>query len=200
MSFKTLPMALMLGAAMTCLSLTGCESPAGKVSVLAGDTSQLTVGSTYAWAPVLEPGAGDPRVSNTIMDERIRNGINSALAAKGYKLTDASSAQFLVSYHIGLKEGTDYRVDSMGYGGGACGIRGCIGGYGWGAYGAPTDVTAINYTEGTLMLDLVNTSSGKLTWRGISRKRVDDKDADQAKINAMMLDLTKDLPGNVTTQ
>jgi hypothetical protein len=78
----------------------------------------------------------------------------------------------------------------------ACGVRGCIGGYGWGMYGAPmdVDVRAINYTEGALMLDLIDASSGKLAWRATSQKRVDNKDAGQDAMNAVVADMTKTLP------
>ena len=109
------------------------------------------------------------------------------------------SAEKNLIVHV-FKEGTDYTATTMGPtipGRVACGRRGCIGGYGWGAYGAPidTDIQAVDYTEGTLMLDLVDAGSGKLAWRGTSQKRVDTKDADQAQLNAILLDLTKDMPG-----
>ena len=192
--------ALMTSATAACLLLAGCETPAGKVTTLSGDTSQLAVGTTYAWAPVADPGGGDPRVDNSIIGERLKSAVDNALATKGYRQVDPANAKVLVAYHIGLKQGTDYTATTMGgpVGGGvACGRRGCVGGYGWGAYGAPidTDITAVSYTEGTLMLDLVDASSGKLAWRGTSQKRVDAKDADQAQLNAVLLDLTKDMPG-----
>lgn len=195
MSSRFLAQAVLAAAIAACLPLAGCESPGGKVSVLTGSTP-LT-GSTYAWAPI-QAGGGDPRVDNDIMRERIRTAIDTNLAAKGYRQVDAAQAKLLVSYHVGLRTGTDYSATSMGgpVGGGACGIRGCIGGYGWGMYGAPmdVDVRAINYTEGAVMLDLVDTASGKLAWRAISQKRVDEKDATQDGLNAIVADMVKTLP------
>ncbi len=181
------------------LGLNACESPAGKVSVLTGDTSRLAAGTTYAWAQISDPGGGDPRIDNDIMSERLRMAVDNALATKGYRQVDPARAQVLVAYHIGLREGTDYQATAMGGPGPAvaCGRRGCVGGYGWGAYGAPVDVDvqSIHYTDGTLMLDIVDAASGKLAWRGVSQKRVDAKDADQAQLNAVLIDLTKSLPG-----
>lgn len=182
------------------LMLAGCESPGGKVSVLSGDTSALAAGSTYAWAPVTDPGGSDPRVENDIIRDRIKSAVDTALAGKGYRQVSASQAKLLVAYHIGLQNKTDYSATSMGgpVGGGvACGRRGCVGGYGWGMYGAPVDVDvhAINYVEGALMLDLVDAGTGKLAWRATSQKRVDAKDADQAALNAQLADMTKTLPG-----
>jgi predicted Rdx family selenoprotein len=188
-----------LMAAAAVLSLAACESPGGKVSVLTGGSVAVQPGATYAWAPSGQAGSGDPRVDNDIVRERIQTAVDTNLAAKGYRQADAGSAQLLVQYHIGLQNKTDTQVNTMGGGMGpgmACGRRGCIGGYGWGMYGAPMDidVSHIDYTEGTLMLDLVDRASGKLAWRATSQKRLDQKDADQAGVNAIVGDMVKSLP------
>jgi hypothetical protein len=186
-------------AAVASLALAACESPGGKVTVLTGDTVRVQPGSTYAWAPGARPGQGDPRVDNDIIQGRIKNAVDGALAAKGYRLADPSTATLLVQYHIGLQNKTDTQVDTFGGPGPgpvACGIRGCIGGFGWGMYGAPMDVDVrhINYVEGTVMLDLIDRASGKLAWRATSQKRLDQKDADQAGVNAIVTDMVKSLP------
>ncbi|WP_165187112.1 DUF4136 domain-containing protein [Caulobacter soli] len=191
-----MPQALMAAAIAACLPLVGCESPGGKVSVLSGQAP--LAGSTYAWAPDGQPGSGDPRVDNDIIRERIKTAIDTNLAAKGYSQVAPGQAKLLVAYHIGLQNKTDYSATSMGAPGGgvACGRRGCIGGYGWGMYGAPmdVDVRSINYTEGAVMLDLVDAASGKLAWRATSQKRVDEKDATQDGLNAIVADMVKTLP------
>jgi hypothetical protein len=178
------------GAAMSAaLTLGACESPAGKVSVLQSATASITPGATYAWAPLTqrEMSYGDPRIDNDIIRQRIRTAINTNLGAKGYQLVDApASAQLLVSYYVGLRNATDYRVDSYGYYGY---------GYGWGMYGPPTDVRVINYTEGTLVLDLKDRTSGQLAWRVTSQKRIDQGDGAQEKLDAMIADMVKSLPG-----
>ncbi len=196
MPFKIMHQALLAAAAAACLATAACESPGGKVSVLSGQTP--LAGSTYAWATDGQPGTGDPRVDNDIIRERIRTAIDTNLAAKGYRRVSPGEAKVLVAYHIGLQNKTDYSATSMGAPGGgmACGRRGCVGGYGWGMYGAPmdVDVRSINYTEGALMLDLVDAASGKLAWRATSQKRVDEKDGTQDGLNAMVADMIKTLP------
>lgn len=188
--------ALLASAIALSLTLAGCESPGGKVSVLSGQAP--LAGSTYAWAPDAQPGSGDPRVDNDIVRERIKTAVDTNLAAKGYRQVDSGQAKLLVAYHIGLQNKTDYSATSMGAPGGgvACGRRGCVGGYGWGMYGAPmdVDVRSINYVEGALMLDLIDTASGKLAWRATSQKRVDEKDATQDGLNAVVADMIKTLP------
>ena len=189
---------LALGLTVASLALAACESPGGKVSVLQGDAARVAPGSTYAWAPGGQPGSGDPRIDNDIIQGRIKNAVDGALAAKGYRLADPSSATLLVKYHVGLQNRTDTQVDTFGGPSPAvaCGLRGCIGGYGWGMYGAPMDIDVrnVDYVEGTMMLDLVDRASGKLAWRATSQKRVDAQDADQAHLDAMVADMVKSLP------
>lgn len=188
-----------LAALSAAFALAACESPGGRVSVLQGDTVSVRAGSTFAWKPGGSPGQGDPRIDNDIIRGRIENAVNSALIAKGYRQADPSTADLLVSYHIGLQNRTDTQVTTMGGmrpGGVACGVRGCIGGYGWGMYGAPMDVDVrnINYVEGTMMLNLTDRQSGQLAWRATSQRRLDHSDADQASVNAIVTDMVRSLP------
>lgn len=188
-----------LGAALVLAmsGLAGCESAGGNVSVLQSSSVALAPGSTYAWAPVNDAvrTSADPRIANDIAQERLRTAVESALAAKGFrKVSDPGAAQLLATYHVGLENRAETRVDS--YGGApvrACGFRGCVSG--WGMYGPPQiDVRDINYVQGTLILDLVDRASGKLAWRATSDKRVDKDDATQAGLNAILVDMTKSLP------
>lgn len=195
--FKTT--ALTVSAVAACLALTACESPGGRVSVLQSDTIRVTPGSTYAWAPDAQPGSGDPRIDNDIVQGRIKTAVDTALQGRGFtQAADPSSATLLVQFHIGLQNRSETQVSSFGAPNrvGPCGLRGCIGGFGWGMYGAPmdVDVRTINYTEGTLMLDLIDRASGKLAWRATSQRRMDQGDSDQAKANAIVADMVRSLP------
>ena len=192
--------AIAASLALTGITLAACESPGGKVSVLQSDAVGVAAGSTYAWSPSAQPGSGDPRVDNDIIQARIKAGVDAALQSKGYRPADPSTATLLVQYHIGLQNKQDTSVDTFGGGMGpagvACGIRGCIGGFGWGMYGPPMDIDVrhTDYVEGTVMLDLIDRASGKLAWRATSTKRLDQKDADQAGVNAIFADMVKTLP------
>ncbi len=191
-----------LGAALSAfLVLSACET-APPVNVLQSSNASIAPGATYAWAPLTEQELqrGDPRIDNDIIRGRIRSAIDASLQAKGFQLVhDPAAAQLLVTYHIGLQQGTDYRVDTYGVPAGpvACGWRGCIGGYGWGMYGPPmdADVRAINYTNASLILDLKDRTTGQLAWRATSTKRVTEGDGAQEKINALVTNMTKSLPG-----
>jgi hypothetical protein len=188
------------GAAVSAiLTLGACETPA-KVTVLQAADATIVPGATYAWAPlaVQQAPVGDPRIDNDIIRSRIRSAVDTNLGAKGYRLvSDPAAAQLLVSYYVGLQYGTDYRVDSYGPSTVGCGWQGCIGGYGWGMYGAPSnvDVRAINYVDGSLILDLKDRTSGQLAWRATSQKRINEGDGAQDKLNALVAGMVTSLPG-----
>lgn len=185
-----------VAAALSVLALAGCETPAGKVDVLQSSSTSVVPGSTYAWAPVTSATqrSTDPRVANDIINQRIQSAVDGALAAKGYRrVSSPSQATLLVSYYVGLEARSDIQSNNMGPPPMACGFRGCVAG--WGFYGAPMmDVETINYTQGTMILDLVDRASGQLAWRATSNRRVDSADADQAALNAVAADMIKTLP------
>lgn len=182
----------------TLLALTACGTPGGDVSVLQSDSVSVAPGSTYAWQPITSATqrSADPRVANDIIQGRLETAVDTALAAKGFrKVSSPTQATLLVAYYVGLQNRTDTRVDTVGGAPAmACGFRGCVGG--WGMYGPPmTEVQNINYTEGTIILDLVDRASGKLAWRSTSQRRIDDGDGAQPILNAILADMTKSLPG-----
>lgn len=176
--------------------ISSCADGAGRVGAVEGDDVAASR-APVAWAPLAqhELQNGDPRIDNDILRRRIRIGVENALTASGHHFVqDPGKAKYLVSYHIGLRDRRDLRVDTRGPPGGvACGWRGCVSGFGWGMYGAPRDIGAIHYAEGTLMLDLTERSSGHLAWRATSQRRFDQGDTSQQRIDATFVDMTRSL-------
>ena len=117
--------------------------------------------------------------------DRIVNALNSGLAARGYSEVDAN-ADFSVAYHIGSENRIE--VANWGY---AYGQRG---GY-WG--GSRTAVDVYQYREGTLIVDIVDTKTNKLIWRGIARKVLDVNPTPQHRtktINAAVEKILENFP------
>jgi len=185
-----------LGAIALAFALASCAGPAGNVNVLRSGNA-IVPGSAVAWAPLADDQLqnGDPRIDNDIIRQRMRTAVEAALTARGFTFVqDADAARYLVSYHMGLQERQDIRVDSMGPRGNVCGVRGCVGGFGWGMYGAPTNVRTVNYVEGTVILDLTDRSSDQLAWRATSQRRVNANAGSQANLNAALADMVRSLP------
>lgn len=170
------------------LALGAGASPAeagGKVAVMASNAWAVAPGAAWAWAPTTT--SADPRVANNIMDERLRAAVEASLAAKGMRqVSSPAAAEVLVSYHVRLENRAEPRV-SQAYGT-VCGFRGCV--HGWG----PASVDIQRYTEGVLVIDIVDARDGRLLWRAASEKRVTQKDATQARLDKVVADMTKSLP------
>jgi hypothetical protein len=111
---------------------------------------------TYAWIPItINQGATTARAalrSNTLLDKRIRTNVEAQLAAKGFTKVE-ENPDVLVVYHTGVQNKVD--VTDWGY---------TYSGSYWGWAGRDIDV--YSYTEGTLIIDMVEAADKQLVWRG----------------------------------
>jgi len=174
------------------LGVTGCSSL--KVVVDRDSTIPIPPGSTWAWGPEppeRRPDELDPRVNNSIIHGRVKRSVEAVLAQKGFRqVDDAQTADFLVYYRIGVRDARQVITQ-------ATPVAPMWGGWGWGFYGPPPIVTSreVTYTEGSLMIDLVQRSTGKLAFRAIALDqdvtRADSSDEQMAQTVARTLrDLT----------
>ena len=102
------------------------------------------------------------RVSD-ITAARINAAIRASMAARGIKETDKESAKVWVNYLVVTQDKTRVRTYNTrhGYNCYRC----------WGAHRG-TEVDVRNYTEGSLILDLINPETKKTIWRGMRSKVV----------------------------
>jgi hypothetical protein len=185
---------------LTAVTLASCgPTDYSSVTVLAEPTP--VNGRTFAWQQVATaPGPqSNPEIDNPIFKQRVETAVNAAMAAKGYQLVNAgSSPDLLLAYRVGTQQKSQLDVQQYpGYVGGPmmCGRFGCGGGWGWGYYGAPqTSVTQVNYTEGGLMLDIMDGKTGTLEWRALYKDRVTAATAEQASLNAIAVKTLASLP------
>jgi hypothetical protein len=140
--------------------------------------------STYAWTDQgVEGGVSE------IMLRRMYVAVDDDLATKGFSKADLNTADVLLAYHTGTQDQQQY--DTYGYGSG-----GWWGGY-WG--GGMTTTTVRTYTEGTLILDVVDREKNELVWRGSASKTIDQMDSPEqrvATIQKAVGDMLKDFPPN----
>jgi Domain of unknown function (DUF4136) len=110
---------------------------------------------TYSWTSV--------KTANSIWDDRVKDAVNSALAAKG--LTEVPSGGDIAVTAVGSTQNQQTLqtfYDGMG------------GGWRWRGFGDST-TTVENYKVGTLVVDLFDASSQKLAWRGSASDTLSDK-------------------------
>jgi hypothetical protein len=141
----------MLGVAL----LAGCSSYDIKYDY--DVDSNFSAFKTYNWIPrEISNASGSARQavqSNTLLDERIKRAVDTQMTAKGFTLATENPDVMLV-YHVGAQDKVD--VTDWGYT--------YAGSYWGGGLGRSVDV--YQYTEGTLIVDMVNASTKQLAWRG----------------------------------
>lgn len=119
--------------------------------------SNFAAFQTYQWIPrMISDASGNAKTaiqSNTLLDKRIRSAVDTQMAAKGFTLA-AENPDVLVVYHTGLANKVD--VTDWGYT--------YHGSYWGGSMGRSVDV--YQYTEGTLIVDIVDARDKELVWRG----------------------------------
>jgi hypothetical protein len=162
--------------ALTALVLSGLSACTSYDYYTAAiNKTNLSSYHTFAWMP--GENARDSRMSNDLADAKIKDAATNALVAKGLQL-NRRNPDLVVTYTrtVGTGSRTTY-YDSPYYGG----VYGWgLGwGLGWGyrpyyyAYGGPfpyygglTYAEKEHYKEGTIIIDLVDTRTRRIVWRG----------------------------------
>jgi len=155
---------------------------------------------TFAWMP---QGSSNKKMGGEVADAKIKDAATGALIGKGLRLSQRNP-DLVVNYTtiVGTGSRTNYYSPyydgfypgfGFGWGGGYGWGRGW--GWGWGyrpyyyAYGAPfgyygglTYAEKEHYKEGTLIIDLIDTRTRRIVWRGFGvgevhnnpQKNIDD--------------------------
>lgn len=143
---------------------------------------------TYKWIDrTITDASGSARhaiESNSLLDKRIKSAVDTQMAAKGFALADSNPDIYAV-YHVGLKDKID--VTDWGY---------TYAGSYWGG-GLGRNVDVYQYTEGTLIVDLVEAANKELAWRGSATGVVEpgrSPEQVQARINDVVARIFKNYP------
>ncbi len=121
---------------------------------------------TYDWfpEPAIIPGNARTAMARSgLLAKRIKDAVDSELSAKGL-MKDSRNPSFLILKHIGLDD--KINVTDYGY------SYGAYGRYYGGAWGG-RNIDVYEYTEGTLILDFIDTKTKQLIWRGCAIGTVD---------------------------
>src|SRR5712675_845215 len=110
---------------------------------------------TYSWEKV--------QTQDQLLVDRIKAAVNGALAAKGWTQVQSGADVSAVAIETTQNQQTlNTFYDGFG------------GGWRWGGFGDAT-TTVDNYKVGTLVLDMFDTQTKKLIWRGSSSDTLSDK-------------------------
>jgi hypothetical protein len=106
---------------------------------------------TYDWGPPDNLPVGDPRLDNNpFFSDYLQGAIEKKMAVKGFQRAVGGTPDLLVHYHASVNQKLDvFEVDSRyGYCYGNC------------------QPQVVDYELGTLVIDIVDTKTNKVVWRG----------------------------------
>jgi hypothetical protein len=153
------------------LLLSGCSSQ--PLFIVDKDpTFDFRALETYAWYDdVHKTQLADYRQYNS-SDKRVRTYVDRELGQKGFREIGGENADFIVNYHVSQKE--NMKIDSFaGYP-----SPGMHGGVGVGSYGSSVNLgyssgpAVKTYSEGTVVIDVIDSSSGQVVWRSLAEGRL----------------------------
>jgi uncharacterized protein DUF4136 len=118
-------------------------------------------------APATADPANDPMLVNSVTSRALRTDVYKAVESRGY--TASENPDFLVAYYASAKKKLDVTDWDYGY----PFYPGWWGSYGPG-WGAEWDPTVTQYTQGTVVIDVLNPQTKELLWRGQGVAEVSD--------------------------
>jgi hypothetical protein len=158
-------------AAVTLLGLgvTACATLSVSSHVERGvDFSQFR---TWDWGQADALPTGDPRLDNNqVFNDQLQGAIEKALAGKGFaRAAEGASADLRVHYHANINQRFMVNEPDVNCVAGNC------------------QPSVIEYEQGTLVLDVVNTRTDKVVWRGWAQGSIqgiiDNQDLLEKKVN-----------------
>ena len=131
---------------------------------------------TYSWR------AGT-KLPNPLSEQRLIAAVDAQLKAKGLTPVD-SGGDITVTYHAAADKQTDVQTFQTG------GYYGC-----WGGCMGTSSSTITHITVGTIIVDIVDTKSNKMVWRGTGTDTVSgDAKENAEKINIAVEEMFKNYP------
>jgi hypothetical protein len=124
----------------------------------------------------------DPMLANSITNRAMRADLEQAFVGRGYRMAGAD-ADFQVAHYASTREKLDVRLWDYGY-------RGR-----WGGWREPPGYQATPFTEGTVIVDVVDARTKELLWRGRGVTRVsDDPDAYIGELRTVIGKIVRKFP------
>lgn len=144
------------------LLMAGCAS-----NVVTDYDSQASYASYETWAfSEMEDNA-----YTSLDGSRVENAVTRELQAKGMTQADPSNADLMVRYHIDDVDRLDTSGFSYGFGFGR-------NNFGWGISTAPP---VREVKEGQLIVDLVDSDTNKVVWRGTSKRYLNQNQSPETR-------------------
>lgn len=133
---------------------------------------------TYKWVSIA--GADTP---NQIIDQQIKQSVDSQLAAKGFVKTDDDNADLYVAYQVSINQERQWNAYGTGMG--------------WRMGGGMATATSSVIQIGTLGFDVYDHAGKQLIWRGSATKTLNppkDPEKKQQNLDKAVAKLLQNFP------
>jgi hypothetical protein len=176
---------------LAAMNLSGCST---NVTHDRDESISVPAGATAAFVPGIYEGSQnlDPAVANDIVHRRIEGAIVNELQAKGFKLVDdPETADFLVRFIVRVRLSTRQVATTTGMS-----RTTSPWGPGWGtSWGTGfTNVQSVTVTNASLVVELIQRSTGHTAWRGIWQGNPGTRAPTQQEIDNMMRRIFRSAP------
>ena len=165
-----------IGAVPIALIVMVCTALAQDVRTNFMPGTDFTKFHSYKWVNI--EGGAHP---NQIVDQEIKQAVDSQLAAKGLTKTDGEKADLFVGYQVAVDQEKQWNAWGTG--------RGFGGGMG--------SATSSTINVGTFVLDMYDPGSKQLVWTGNATKAIDpssNQEKNMERLNKAMAKLLKNYP------
>ncbi|HEY1990871.1 MAG TPA: DUF4136 domain-containing protein [Gammaproteobacteria bacterium] len=147
-----------LGLIALSLLLVAC---APRVYTEQDQDAKLSGYHRFAWLPPPVGPVRDPILDSQILEARVHKAVTADLKGRGYdEVAPDANPDFLVTYHTSAKQTLQSTGPTFSFGFVDAFPRG------FGAVGFPVGPDIQSRDEGTLMLDVLDSQSKRLVWRG----------------------------------
>lgn len=125
---------------------------------------RFTQFQTFDWGPADAFPTGDPRLDNNpIFRDQLMGAVEKQMAAHGYRRATDGQPNLLIHYHANVTRRFEVNTADQRYG-----------------YTYAEEPAVFEYEEGTIVLDMVDTSTKRVVWRGWAQDNmagvIDDQD------------------------
>lgn len=141
----------------------------------------------------------DPVAQNELWNRRIRDGLVTHMNEVGFTKMDDGDPSFLINYFMGIEKKYDIRYIDYGFPGWYGSMTRWGRWYGWGTGYGHVDIWRIPYTESTLILDVIDSRTNHLVWRGYDTQTIDFEKSEKT-IHKSVQNLTKRFRRDVDKQ
>ena len=161
---RILPFLVLSGAITACATMS--------VSSYIQPGADFAAYHTYDWGARDALPTGDPRLDNNpFFDSHVRASVESQLAVKGYRRV-AENSDLVIHYHASVRQKVDvYRVDAEA--------------------GYRYETEAVQYEEGTLLLDVADAKTKQIIWRGWGQTDIEGVINDQSRMEQRVTEVTQ---------